>query len=175
MKLDRFYKKLARFLPLGIEARTTFHQLCTAYGIAAAFTLALPMNILGQYDNLYYHEGSRKIFYEGLMMPMFGELAPTWFVLFAALLIGCVGMAALFYLYHWQDSMSIYTMRRLPSRWELHIRCLTVPIAAALLAILLAALLMALYYAFYHWLVPEPYIVPGQLSFLISELTGGIF
>lgn len=175
MKLDSFYKKLARFLPLGIEARTTFHQLCTAYAIATGFTLAAPLSILGQYNNLFYREGDKKILYEGMMMPMFEILVSHWFVLFGAILLGCIAMAVLFYLHHRQDSMSIYTMRRLPRRRELHIRCLTVPIAAALVAILLAMTLMAVYYAFYMWLVPPQCITPGQLRFLINELTGGIF
>ena len=180
MKLDTFYKKLARFLPLGIEACTTFHQLCAVYGIAAGFTLAAPISILGQYNNLFYTafdaEGKgHKVLYEGMMMPMFGYLVSHWFVLFGAILLGCIAMAVLFYLYHRQDSMSIYTMRRLPRRSELHIRCLTVPIAAALAAILLAITLLALYYAFYHWLVPPQCISPDQLRFLIEQLTGGIF
>ena len=68
MKLDSFYKKLARFLPLGIEARTTFHQLCTAYAIAAGFTLTAPLSILGQYNNLFYREGDKKILYEGMIL-----------------------------------------------------------------------------------------------------------
>ena len=175
MLSNRFYKKLARFLPLGVETETTFRQICTAYAIAICFSLGVPCRILGQYNNLFYKEGTKKILYEGIMMPMFGELAPTWFVLFGAFLIGCAGMVAMFYLHHRQESMSIYTMRRLPNRWELHIRCLTVPIAAALLAIILAILLMLLYYAFYMWLVPDQCIAPGQLTFLISELTGGLF
>ena len=173
--LNKFYKRMARYLPLGIDAKTTFGQLAVSMGIAVTFSLAAPVVILSQYDHLYYREGSKKILYEGMMMPMFGEIVPTWFVLFGAVLIGCVLTAVMYYLYHRQDSMSIYTMRRLPSRWELHIRCLTVPVVTALLAIVLAILLMALYYAFYCWLVPAECIVPGQIPFLISEMTGGIF
>lgn len=175
MKRNDFYRTLARYLPLGIPPQATFRRLCTIFGTAIALTLAAPLCILAQYDHLYYKEGGKKIFYDGLMMPMFSEITLTWFVFFAAILLGCVGVAVFFYLYHRQGSMSIYTMRRLPDRWDLHRRCLTLPLAAAVLAVTLAALLLALYYAFYLWLVPPAHITPGQIPFLISELTGGIF
>ena len=172
---NRFYKTLARHLPLGIPAEATFRQICIIFGLAITLTLAAPVCILAQYDALYYKEGGKKIFYDGMMMPMFSEIILPWFLLFGVILLGCIIAIVTFYLYHRQGSMSIYTMRRLPDRWDLHRRCLTVPLLSALLAIVIAALLMALYYAFYCWLVPPRCIVPNQIPFLISELTGGLF
>ena len=109
------------------------------------------------------------------------HLGDLWFKLGTPLLgLACflVVMPLLiwrYYDWHTQGAMSVYTMRRLPNRWELHIRCLTVPVVTAALAVVLALLLLTLYYAFYCWLVPAECIVPGQIPFLISEMTGGIF
>ena len=172
---NNFYKTLARYLPLGLDTKATFQRICVVFDIAFLFTLPAPLCIYAQYNNLFYKEGGKKIFYKDTMMPMFSEIILPWFLLFGVILLGCIIAIVTFYLYHRQGSMSIYTMRRLPDRWDLHRRCLTVPLLSALLAIVIAALLMALYYAFYCWLVPFRCIVPNQIPFLISELTGGLF
>ena len=36
------------------------------------------------------------------------------------------------YRFHTQDAMSVYTMRRLPDRWEYHRRCWTQPVLSAI-------------------------------------------
>ena len=172
---NNFYKTLARYLPLGIDAKATFQRICVVFDIAFLFTLPALLCICAQYSNLFYKEGGKKIFYNGTMMPMFSEIVLPWFIPFGVILLGCIIAIVMFYLYHRQGSMSIYTMRRLPDHWDLHRRCLAVPMAVSALAVILTVLLLALYYAFYLWLVPAAHIVPGQLSFLISELTGGIF
>lgn len=60
------------------------------------------------------------------------------------------------YTYHTRDAMTIYTMRRLPDKWELHRRCLTQPILSILAELLLFAVLTALCWLAYYFWTPVP-------------------
>ena len=63
---------------------------------------------------------------------------------------------------YFQDSKSIYTMRRLPSVWELHRRCLTLPVCGMVIGLGTAFVLILLYYNVYIGLTPEICLTPGQ-------------
>ena len=60
------------------------------------------------------------------------------------------------YRFHTQDAMSVYTMRRLPDRWEYHRRCWTQPILSAIAELLLYALLTALCWLIWYFATPAP-------------------
>ena len=66
---------------------------------------------------------------------------------------GYLGVCLFLLVWHYtsftRDSMSIYVMRRIPDAKELHVRCLTLPIAALLLGALLTALLLFAYTQLY--------------------------
>ena len=53
------------------------------------------------------------------------------------------------YLYYYQGSKSIYLMRRLPNRWEMHRRSITLPFAAFVIAVMTEIALWLLYYGIY--------------------------
>ena len=46
-------------------------------------------------------------------------------------------------------------MRRLPERWELHLRCLTVPVVGVLGAMSLQGILGIFYYLIYIFVTPR--------------------
>ncbi len=63
-------------------------------------------------------------------MPSFVELQATavdrsWFI---GVALGAVALGAWMYYSHYQNSQSVYLMRRLPDKWEYHRRCLTLPL-----------------------------------------------
>ena len=49
-----------------------------------------------------------------------------------------------YYHYHTEGSMSVYTMRRLPNKWEYHRRCWKQPILSAIAELLFYAILIGL-------------------------------
>ena len=62
-------------------------------------------------------------------------------------------MLALFFFYmtaHYRGSRSIYLMRRLPDRWELWRRCLTLPLIGLAAALVIALGLSAVYFWVYE-------------------------
>lgn len=90
------------------------------------------------------------------------------------LALGAVVLAAYNYGKLWRGSKPVYLMARLPDRWELHRRCLGVPLGLLLAALVLAALLLLVYYGVYRLLTPAQWLRPGQLARL-QELFAGLF
>ncbi len=79
------------------------------------------------------------------------------FIGFEILALIFVAYAAIHYRHHFRGSQSIYTMRRLPSRWELARRCLTVPLAGIAGCALGALLLWLFFVLIYVCVTPDQY------------------
>ena len=60
-----------------------------------------------------------------------------------------------YYHYHTQGSMAVYTMRRLPDRWEYHRRCWMQPLLSAAAELLLFAVLIGLCWLLWRFNTPE--------------------
>lgn len=62
----------------------------------------------------------------------------------------------LYYDRHTHGAMSVYTMRRLPDRWEYHRRCWTQPILSAIFELALFAILTGLCWLLWYFATPAP-------------------
>lgn len=89
---------------------------------------------------------------------------------FLLLIPGAVVLAVYNYAKLWQGAKSIYLMGRLPDRWELHRRCLTLPLGWLLSAVLLPALTLLVYYGIYYLITPAACLRPNQLAKLLENL-----
>ena len=69
-----------------------------------------------------------------------------WFPIVILIMLAAIIMH---YAHHHSGSKSIYTMRRLPDRWELHRRCIAAPAVSVLISIGVAALLFFIFYGVY--------------------------
>lgn len=67
------------------------------------------------------------------------------FVTFPIIMTWCFLIAFLNYASFYKPSKSIYLMKRLRNRSELHIRCLAIPLTCALIAIAMLCVLLAVY------------------------------
>ena len=94
-------------------------------------------------------------------MPAFFELLDKALLGYLVLSVGMVVMAVYSYSYFYQGSRSIYLMRRLPNRFELPRRCLTLPVAAILICMLAALGNGVLYYGIYRLLTPVECLPAG--------------
>lgn len=106
-------------------------------------------------SSLYYQRAGRLILFEDACMPAFQDLTANLFVIFYFVIIYCVLLAVYHYFYHYQGSKMIYLMRRLPDKWELHIRCLLLPIVAGMIALAYRYMLEMLFYAIYILFTPS--------------------
>jgi uncharacterized membrane protein YqhA len=71
-------------------------------------------------------------------------------------------LIALRYAYYYQNSKSIYLMKRLPDKFELHRRCIILPVMAALSCAVIAFLVLLLYFGHYMLFTPDACLTPGQ-------------
>ena len=90
----------------------------------------------------------------------------SWFPIVIAVMLLTI---VIHYAHHHSGSKSIYLMRRLPDKWELHRRCITAPAVSALVALLVAVILFFIFYAAYMILMPEVCLKPGQLEQLLKN------
>lgn len=127
-----------RYVPLGIPVEKEISAMGWGLAILGVLTVQIPWNVITQWGNVAQY-GLRSAFWE--------ELAASWSLrLFPYFWAAMAVMAGYHYLYHRREAMSVYLMRRLPSRWEYHRRCLGMPLLGIASSLVLLALLMAVYY-----------------------------
>lgn len=144
----------ARNLPLDSDPGQEGRWLLWGAVLGLAADLNFLISYLQARSSLWIYQGRyRTLRPDAVMMPFPTLLGfSLWGCFLAA--IAMVGLAAWHYALHFRGSKSIYTMRRLPQRWELHQRCLTVPALAAAGYLLEAALLLGLDYLIYRLATP---------------------
>lgn len=157
MKLD-----LSRYAPPGHSLRTERNVLL--YGLV--FSAVISLNFFLRFSDalgwLYRGNGSSRTLVPGAVMPDFVVLLDRSLIGFFVLAACMAAFAIDHYLYHRRESKSIYLMRRLPDRWELYRRCLTLPLLAAAACLLAALLVLLLYLAIYLTVTPDVCLTPGQ-------------
>ena len=153
---------LSRHLPCGFPAATEKSILGGILGAAIGLTLPLMVRITNAKNDLYTWRGTKKVLLEGLMMTDFIDLVERAFSGFFIAIVLALFLGIYHYAYHFQGSKSIYLMRRLPNRFELHRRCWSVPIAAALIFAAALVLSFLLYFAFYLLITPKGCLAPHQ-------------
>ena len=158
MKLD-----LSRHAPPGMPLK----EEKTVYIVGMAFSAIFGLSsFTSRFSNhlaeLYWVNGSTKTLKVGAIMPDFVEILDGTLVGFFVLSACFLAQIAAHYVYHYQGSKSIYTMRRLPNRRELHRRCLTLPVLAATIFLIMAFVFLLIFYADYMIVTPDVCLTPDQ-------------
>lgn len=114
-------------------------------------------------SDLYWRKGAG----EQLLKP--GAVMVDFYLLMRLVLLGFVVLGIhtalqvfVHYRYHSQGSKSIYLMKRLPDRMELHRRCLILPAAGLVICVLTAFLTIVLCYGIYMYFTPKECLSPNQ-------------
>lgn len=114
----------------------------------------------------------KKVIAEGATLPAFSGMMESIMVPFVYLMVIILLLMILHYLYFYHESKSIYLMKRLPKRRELHRRSLALPLMLIGTCVVTVMLLTMIYFGLYHLFVPARCIAPGQLERFLRE---GIF
>lgn len=156
-------KDLSYYAPPGMELNQEKRVFIIGMVMATIFSfLIFGIEFTDCLEKLYWKNGAERTVIPGAMMTNFVELfgeSVLGFKIVAALMIAA---AVMHYAYHTLESKSIYTMRRLPSVWELHRRCLTLPICGVIISMVTAFAILLICYGFYVGLTPEECLLPGQ-------------
>ena len=139
-----------RYVPLGINGAEVRNNVIFGLSVGALWSLGFLFRFADAKRDLYFATGK----WTGQPIRPFGELIGNAFLLLGILALVMIAVAGIFYSVHYQGSRSIYTMKRLPNRWELWRRCLTVPFGTIVLCGLLALLLTGMYYLVYLYGTP---------------------
>ena len=96
--------------------------------------------------------------------PRFTEMMRGAFPLLPVVFAGMIFMIIINYRSYRKPSKSVYVMKRLSNRWEMHRRCLLVPVAEFLLHLIVCAVICIICYSIYkHVMLPQR--LPKQFDF----------
>ena len=153
---------LSRYAPLGINVRSEWQGYVTGLAVAVVYSMIYLLRYFNARENLYEWTLKGRELIEGAVMPDFAELMDGTLLVFLAIALTMMGLAIYHYIYHRLDTKSYYVMRRLPSRWELHLRCLTLPMTGLLICGAAVLIVTLIYYWIYMGCTPEECLMPGQ-------------
>lgn len=152
-----------RMVPPGLDGERTWNYFKWGFICAAALALFGFFNYA--VDVAEYHYELERVGFEraAASIRSLPEYLDGIWLGFQLFVFAMVPLTIWHYAYHWSGAKPIYLMRRLPSRWELHRRCLTMPLLGLGGCAVLAALIVALYCVIYRLFTPKEIYTPGQL------------
>lgn len=149
-----------RHLPLGWEWDSTRTALNWGHFFSTLPLLTFLPRYSDSLEALYrYIDRSDGTLYRELVpgrtIAPFRELLAGWPLIGLWLFLAVMPLLVLrYYRSHTQGAMSVYTMRRLPDRWELHRRCWIQPLCSAALELAIYAVLVGLCWLLWRFLTP---------------------
>ncbi len=153
--------KINRLAPPGLPWRQEVGFFVTGAICALVYSLLYFIR-LGNNRRHLFENPEEEILWPGAIMPDFADILENALVGFLIIAVCMIGFVIYHYLYFRQGSKSIYLMKRLPKRWELHRRCWTLPVMGAVLCGIIAFLLLVIYFRVYMAVTPEECLTDGQ-------------
>ncbi len=113
--------------------------------------------------NLYHFRAGKLVLDVTREMTDFAEVFRRFPIGFSILAVCMLGFVIYHYAYYHRGSKSIYLMKRLPNRWEIHRRAWSYPLFVIGLCAICVFVLFWLFFGLYLWITPNACLVPGQL------------
>lgn len=160
------------YVPPGINHMRELKWIRAGLLASGIYSLGFVISYIESYRALFWDLDKEKGIIKGAMMPDFVDLLGYHLFGFAMLALCMLAVILAHYLYHFQGSKSIYLMKRLPNRFEFWRRCLTLPVATAMISVLIALILLLLYFGIYLLVTPDLCLTPNQWEKLGSVVLG---
>ncbi|GAU78363.1 hypothetical protein [Fusibacter sp. 3D3] len=154
--------KIGDYTPMGIDYRQEMKWICIGLCISTLYSFGFLFSLSNYYHALFTTINQKRVLIKGAFMPDFVEVLGQHLIGFFIVSLCMIALVIYHYFYHYQDSKSIYLMRRLPNRWALLKRCVSLPLFSVLTAILMALFLLLFYFGIYFWVTPEACMTPNQ-------------
>lgn len=150
---------LSRYAPPGTNIRQEIKVFCVGLFCAACCAvLVYGIALCQAYADLFepFYSGVERVLRpDAVMLPFDDVLLHRGLWLFYLLALCALANAVLLHLsYYTGGSKSIYLMRRLPQRWELVRRAITLPLLGAAICLLSALALRLLFLGVYYLITP---------------------
>lgn len=151
--MNEFFKRNS---PPGIDLKQEWRVfLIGNIGSVLISFFAFIANYLKKREELFTYVGAERVRIEGAIMTPFHNLINFYFVGFFFVACFMLGYIIYHYAYYRQDSMSIYLMKRLPNKSELHKRAFTIPCLAVLATFAIALAAILFYFIIYILATPK--------------------
>ena len=157
MKWKMNVEKWEKYTPPGIEVRRQLTICLTGISGAFGWSWSFLVKYLTARSDLFERTMTGLVIRDGARMRSFWQLVHEdmdsldGFLVFYLVMLGLI---VYHYLYYYQGSKSIYLMRRLPDRWEMHRRNVTLPLVGIVLGVLTEMIVLLLYYGIYVMYTP---------------------
>ncbi len=158
---------LTKYSPPGLELKQ--EKAVFAWGISLSVlysTFDYFARFVEAHHGLYERINGKLVLNVNATMPNFRSLLSYNFIGFAVLSVIMLGFIIYHYAYYRQGSMSIYLMKRLPKKQEMHKRALTLPILVLLICLATALVLLMIYFTVYMLVTPKACLAPNQWQIL---------
>lgn len=153
-------EKLKRFAPPGMILSGIRRWTVGAIAIAAMFSLCFLTEYVTQLAEL--KKAMEQPVFSGLAMKPFADMIVVPMLLFRLAPVVPLLHIPSMYGYYSQETRSIYVMKRLQNPFEMHLRCLALPAAAAVLVIVAGCAVYLFYQFIYYTCTPE-ILLPASL------------
>lgn len=156
--------KLTDYLPVGYPVERMVQGVGILWAAMALGSLPYLYRLGDARSDLYFYRGTAlepTLIPDARMLDFHVILEGSFSVVpfFVGLFLAFMGSL---YVYHFSESRSIYLMRRLPNRWELLRRCITLPLVGIGGMLILVCILFFVYYGLYFIFTPEAALTPDQ-------------
>ena len=157
--MNKYYKYLERLAPPGSNYMQQIHFLIGTVLFSLCCSLGYFMQYSLAYYNLFDRATGERISDE--LMPFFEELLCLDAFTFCS--VSWIVFVIANYMYFYQDSKSIYTMHRLRSPLELHLRCWALPVLGVV-TLGICCLLCRFLYSLHYFNATPASLIPGQAT-----------
>ena len=154
--MNKLIEYCTRNSPPGFDLKQEYAVFIIGNSCSAVLAVfAFLINYINHRENLFGYVSNKRILIDGSVMTPFYKLINYCFSGFFFVALFMLGYVIYHYMYFRQGSMSIYLMKRLPSKAELNKRVWTVPLTAIIgtLAFALATVLFC--YIIYFLATPK--------------------
>ncbi len=159
--------ELTHYTPPGIDPLFELKFFLCGIICAALYSLfGFLIRLFAALHLLYDYETRELI--RGAVMTDYYLLIESLFIGFTIVAICMLALIIYHYAYHTHLSRSIYLMKRLPNPFELHRRCISLPLLTAFMCALCVVVLIVLYFLFYLIVTPKECLSPDQIQKLLN-------
>ena len=154
---------LEKYAPPGVNIKQQIDFFITGNIISLIASLYFFVVYFSKYQDLYEFDGESRVLIEGKMMPDFPLILDKFLAGFLIMAVCMMFYVIFYYVCYYQDgSKSIYLMKRLPQRYEIHKRAWTLPLIFTALCLAIGFLTAVFYLCFYLTVTPDECLQPNQ-------------
>ena len=154
--MSKLIEYFRRNSPPGLSLRQEYAVFVIGNaGSATISFFAFLLNYIRSRNELFEYVGDKRLIIDGAIISPFYALIDIYFSGFVVVALIMLSYVIYHYSYYRQGSMSVYLMKRLPNKIEMHKRAWTVPLLTSITTIAIAIAVILFCYIIYFLATPK--------------------